>query len=131
MDIQFIRFWHSYPVLNKVFGSTKFGKLRYAVKQNAKRMADHYESIIEWARSDKMDHGWEGDNLPIEDKAFIGRLEEYLLKEKGSFEPYYFPEEWMQHADDINGHEEVALSWLFEENKPKEKEKVEEDATEA
>lgn len=119
MEVQYIRVWQAHPVLNKIFGTTKFGKLRYAVKQNAKRMADHFDSILEWVRSDKLDHKWEGDNIPFEDKAFLERFEEYLLNERGTFDPYYFPEEWMQHADDINGFDEINVAWLFEENKPK------------
>ena len=122
MQIQYFRFWQTYPVLNLIYQGSTSGKLRYAAKKNARKMQDHHEDIMEWIRGDKLDHSWEGDNIPFGDKAFIDRFEKYLLETVEEFEPHYFPEDLMQYADGITGEQENAVSWLFEENKPEKEE---------
>jgi hypothetical protein len=120
MQIQFFRAWQTYPILDLVYKHSPSGKLRYAVKQNAKNLAPHYESCMEWIRSDKLDHKWEGDAIPFGDKEFVARFETFLLEEKVEFEPYRFSESLMEFADGITGEQENALAWLFTENAPKE-----------
>lgn len=117
--VQIFRAWQTLPILNELYASSTSGKLRYAVKQNAKGLASHHESCMEWIRNDKLDHKWEGDAIPFDDKDFVARFEEYLLSEMISFEPYRFSEELMQFADGITGVQEAALAWLFTENAPK------------
>jgi hypothetical protein len=121
MQIQIFRAWQTLPVLNVIYKESTSGKLRYAAKQNAKGLEPHYESCMEWIRSDKVDHKWEGDAIPFSDKAFIGRFEDYLLEEMVEFTPYYFTEGLMEFADGITGDQENMVSWLFSENKPEEK----------
>jgi hypothetical protein len=122
MKIQMYIVWQSYPILDKLYADSTSGKLRYAAKQNAKRMASDHESCMEWIRSDKLDHKWEGGAIPFEDKEFVARFETYLLEEKVEFEPYVFSEDLMQFADGITGAQENTIAWLFAENQPKKEE---------
>lgn len=121
MQVQYFRFWQSYPILNLIYANSSSGKLRYVVKKGARKMQEYHEDIMEWIRSDKLDHGWEGDAIPFKDKDFIARFEDYLLETRVEFEPHYFSEELMQFADGITGEQENAIAWLFEENRPEEK----------
>lgn len=116
--VQIYRAWQALPILTALHTNSESGKLRYASKQNIKGLAPHYESCMEWIRSDKLDHKWEGDNIPFDSKDFVARFEDYLLAEMVDFEPYRFPEELMRFADGITGTQENAIAWLFTENAP-------------
>lgn len=127
MKIAQILTWNTHAVLDQLYSVCKSGKLRYCLKENLKGLAVPRESINEWLRSDKMDFpkDWDGDLIPFGNEVFKARFEDYLKNEVVDFEPYYFSEKLMEFADGIDGTQEMQLSWLFTENKPKQETKEE------
>lgn len=117
-EVQNFVVWRAKPVFEKLFVNAENGKLRYAAKKNLRKMEPLFEDILEWIRGDKEEHGWEatGNGFPEEGDAFFGRFEEFLLGEKVEYTPHLFSEELMQHADGINGLDELVISFAFTEN---------------
>jgi hypothetical protein len=114
--------WNLFHIVKKVHTQTEKGKVRYPFGQNLKRLQPHFDSALEWIRSDKLDHDWDGDEIPYGDREFVKRFDTYLKEEVVEFEPYYFPEALSEFIDGITGNEEPILALLYKENEPAKKE---------
>lgn len=127
MKLQYGVIWKSKPVLEKVYLNTTNGKLRRRCKHNVMQMQPFFEDIIKWINDDRDEHGWANEELSIEERNKLmeeadRRFIDFLLStdETVEYTPYRFSEELMEFADGITGQEENDISWLFDENQPKE-----------
>lgn len=126
-EVQNFIVWQAKPVFEKLFVAAENGKLRYAAKKNLRMLEPLFEDILEWIRGDKEEHEWEpsANGFPDTGDSFYSRFETFLLKEKVEYKPFLFSEDLMQYADGINGIEELAISFVFEENQKEEEEEEE------
>lgn len=121
MKVQYIQAWKATPILLRIRETTDSGKLWYAAKKNAARLAPHYEDCMDKLKAIVKDSEYETIKDAAADEAVNEEFMRYLLDERFDFEPHRFPESLIQHVDGISG-EDISkhVAWLFTENEPKE-----------
>lgn len=128
MKVQYIRIWQTKPILEKLFMTSENGRLRRHCKHNIAKMDPFFQDCIEEAKKWMEENDVKGDTMPFDNPEFLKHFESFLLStdEMVDYTPYTFSEELMEFADGITGTDELIISWLFDENQPKDEEEKDE-----
>lgn len=129
MKIKYESVWAIYPILDRIYkNGTTNGRLLRRLRHNVKQLGPFWNDILTFLEGDAKEHDWVYPEtlggLPTHDAGFIERFANMLREGDLDYEPYYFSEALLDHIEGITGEDIERISWLFEENKPAEKEGV-------
>ena len=114
MTVDYLTIFNSKPILDRIYINSTFGKLRFAVKKNLRYLDPYWEDISEWLKADALDNNWDPEKpLPIEEKDFVARLEQFLKSNKVEISPFFIDESYLKTVDVINGIDENIISWVI------------------
>lgn len=114
MTIDYLAIFNSKPILDRIYINSTFGKLRFAVKKNLRYLNPYWEDISEWLMADALDNKWDTEKpLPIDNAAFVERLETFLKENQVEVSPFLIDESYLKDVDVISGADENIISWLI------------------